>query len=152
MAEPPGGTATPGSDAPGPDAPAGTAGAEDTGAAGPPRADGLRRHAGALRVVLVSLALVAGLFAFVFPTRAFLAQRAEVDRARERLALLRAENERIERETARLSDPAEIERIARERFGLVLPGERAFAVVPVPPSTTTTPPPGTPTPTAPPRR
>ena len=111
------------------------------------RRAGPRRGAAILRVSLVSLALIAGLFVFVFPTRTYLSQRADVQRAQERLDLLRAENARLEQETTLLSDPAEVERIARERFGLVRPGERAFAVVPAPPppvvATTTTAPPAT---------
>jgi cell division protein FtsB len=81
----------------------------------------------------VSLALIAGLFIFVFPTRSYLSQRSDVNHARARLDVLRAENARLEQETTKLADPAEVERIARERFGLVRPGERAFTVVPAPP-------------------
>lgn len=106
----------------------------------------MRRWGGPARVVVGSLVLVALLFMFVFPTRSVLAQRRQLDRARHDLAVLQTENERLGREAARLSTDEEIERIAREQFHMVYPGEQAYAVIPrrqgAPSPTTTTLPPG----------
>jgi cell division protein FtsL len=85
------------------------------------------------RLALGVLALVATLFLFVFPTRSYLAQREAVDDARERVEVLREQNDRLEAELRRLQTPSEIERLAREQYNMVLPGERAFTVVPAPP-------------------
>lgn len=92
----------------------------------------MRRFGAPVRAVLASLVVVGVLFVFVFPTRAYLAQRAEIGQVRDDLESLREQNARLAEEAARLSDPAEIEKIARERFHLVRPGEQAFAVVPAP--------------------
>jgi cell division protein FtsB len=80
----------------------------------------------ALAVVIV----VAVLFVGVFPTRTFLNQRAAVARAEEQLRVLTAENERLDDRVDALNTPDEIERLAREQFELVMPGERAYVVVP----------------------
>lgn len=92
----------------------------------------MRRWGGPARAALASVLLAALLLLFVFPTRSWLAQRDDIGRARHDLEVLQTENERLSRESARLSTPSEIERIAREQFHMVRPGERAFAVVPAP--------------------
>ena len=69
-------------------------------------------------VVLVGL-----LFVFVYPTRTFLDQRDETNKARAQLAVLQAENARLAQESKRLSTDSEIERLARQKYGLVKPGE-----------------------------
>ena len=65
------------------------------------------------------------------PFRQILNQRSAVDAAEDRLAALEAANEQLEDEIAALKTPVEIERRAREDFGLVRPGETAYLVVPV---------------------
>jgi cell division protein FtsB len=92
----------------------------------------MRRFEAPVRVVVASIVVVGALFVFVFPTKAYLEQRSEIDGVRADLATLREQNERLVEEAARLSDPREIEQIARERFNLVRPGEQAFAVIPAP--------------------
>lgn len=94
----------------------------------------------ALRVTLASLVLVAFLFLFVFPTRTYLSQRGETNGVRAQLGLLRDQNGRLQQEAERLQSDAEIERIARDRYNLVKPGERAYAIIPgeVPEEPTTT--------------
>lgn len=87
------------------------------------------RLAGAL---IASVLFVGVLFVAVFPTRSYLAQRASVHRARQRLAAMDHENRRLQREARRLTTPAEVERLARERYGLVRPGEVAYAILPAP--------------------
>ncbi|MCU1427347.1 MAG: hypothetical protein JWL83_1347 [Actinomycetia bacterium] len=93
---------------------------------------------GPARFAIASLVLVAVLFLFVFPTRSFLAQRHQIASAQQDLNVLRAQNARLEKEAARLNTNAEVERIARQEYHMVLPGETPYAVVPAPSTTTTT--------------
>ncbi len=88
------------------------------------------------------LLFVAFLFVFVFPIRSLLAQRQETAAVHDRLELLRDQGDRLADEAERLQSDAEVERIARERYNLVRPGETPYAVVPVPETAapTTTPP------------
>jgi cell division protein FtsB len=79
----------------------------------------------AVAVVIV----VAVLFVGVFPTRTFLSQRAAVARAEEQLRVINAENERLDGRVDALNTPDEIERLAREQFELVMPGDEAYVVV-----------------------
>jgi cell division protein FtsB len=94
------------------------------------------------RVLLAGMVIVALLFAFVFPARTLLAQRQQTQNERKRLELLREQTRKLEAETRRLQNDAEIERIARDRYNFVRPGEHPYVVVPPPtsgpaPSTTT---------------
>ena len=93
--------------------------------------------------VVGALALVGFLFAFVYPTRTYLAQREQIGRAEDRLTVLRQQTAALERETKGLGGDAEIERIAREQYGLVRPGETPYVIVP-PETTPTTAPSTTP--------
>jgi cell division protein FtsB len=97
-----------------------------------------RRLPRALWPAVVSVVLVGVLFLAVFPTRTYLAQRASTSAAEERLRVLREENAALEARVDRLHRDDEIERIAREQYNLVRPGEEAYAVLPPPASTTTT--------------
>ena len=79
---------------------------------------------GSLLVSVVVLALAAA--SGIIPFRHVLAQEKSVDLAvRQRDALI-AENQRLEAQIAALETPAEVERLAREHFGLVMPGEIAY--------------------------
>ena len=80
---------------------------------------------------VVVLVLVVGfLFAAVFPTRTYLAQRAATRDANERIEVLREESAALEERVAELQSDEEIERLAREHYGLVRPGEEAYAILP----------------------
>ncbi len=82
---------------------------------------------------LLFVAVVGGVMAFaVFPTRTFLDQRDDLGAAEERIRLLDAENKRLESRVQKLHTEAEIERLAREQYSLVRPGEEAYAVLPAP--------------------
>lgn len=88
------------------------------------------------RVVLPlagSVVALAVLFVAVFPTRAVLAQRADLADARAELAAIEATNAELEARIEDLGTDAEIERIAREEYNLVYPGEEAYALLPAPP-------------------
>lgn len=79
-------------------------------------------------VVLVIVVLAA----YVFPTRTWIAQERHLDETAAALAELRAERSALESRIAELDSDAEIEELARSQFGLVLPGEEAYAVLPAP--------------------
>ncbi|NNF89114.1 MAG: hypothetical protein HKM97_11340 [Acidimicrobiia bacterium] len=67
------------------------------------------------------------------PFKQILNQRDAVSDAEDRYTALLSANERLETEIGALETPVEIERRAREDFGLVRPGEIAYIVVPVEP-------------------
>jgi cell division protein FtsB len=97
------------------------------------KADTGRRKA-TVRAALGSVVLVGLLFAFVYPTRTFLDQRSDTNRARAQLELLHTENERLAQEAKKLKSDSEIERRGRA-YGLVKPGERPFVIIPEPTTT-----------------
>jgi cell division protein FtsB len=84
--------------------------------------------------VLITVLFLGGLLGGVFPTRTWLAQRAATEGAEEQLAVLREQNEALEERARLLHSDAEIERLARDQYNLVRPGEEAYAVLPPPAS------------------
>ncbi len=84
---------------------------------------------------LVLLAVVAGAsYAFVFPTRTYLQQQHAIAAERQVVATLRSEDSKLAAEVKSLHSDATIERLARQEFGLVSPGQQAFSVLPSPPA------------------
>ena len=84
---------------------------------------------------LLLTAVLAGsaiLFAGVFPFRQILASNRAVEVAEGKLEALQAETLVLEGRIAALQTNQEVERLAREQFGLVMPGEIGYVVV-VPP-------------------
>ncbi len=82
---------------------------------------------------LVAAVVVVGLaFLAVFPTRTYLSQRRDLENTEQRLAVLSRQNQELNGRVARLNTDAEIERLAREQYNLVRPGEEAFAILPPP--------------------
>ena len=79
-------------------------------------------------VLLVSLGLVAS---GVLPVQQYLERETQVVDARDRLEGLREENRILEEDAAALLTDQEIERIAREQYGYVQPGEIGYVVVPL---------------------
>jgi cell division protein FtsB len=109
----------------------------------------VRRRRALLVATLGGLVLVGLLFAFGYPTRTFLQQRTQIHATERHLADLRRATASLDRQSRQLQSDAAVERIAREQYGLVRPGETPYVLVPaVPPSTTPT----TPTTTSPPAR
>ncbi len=76
-------------------------------------------------LLLVALAVT---LAGIFPFRQILSQERAVSFTEQKLQVLEQENARLDTEIERLQSPIEIERLARERFGLVRPGEVGFVV------------------------
>jgi len=90
----------------------------------------VRRRRSVIITIMLGLALVAFMFVFVLPTQTYLSQRDQIDRAEERLDVIRRETAELRRDTERLEGDAEVERIAREQYGLVRPGETSYVIVP----------------------
>ncbi len=88
-----------------------------------------RRRTLSSLMALVALVAVVITAAGIFPFRQIVADRRSVSLAQEQLLALREENARMEVEVAVLASDVEVERLAREQFGLVRPGEVAFVVV-----------------------
>ena len=99
-----------------------------------------RRVGRALWPVLATLGLVLVLVLAVFPTRTFLAQRSATASAQEQLSVLREQSAALEARAEHLQDDVEIERLAREHYNLVMPGEEAYAMLPTAAPPTTVPP------------
>ena len=78
-------------------------------------------------VLLVSLGLVT---TGVLPVQQFLERESQVGDAQATLDLLQAENAVLDEEAEALLTDQEIERIAREQYGYVKPGEVGYVVVP----------------------
>jgi cell division protein FtsB/cell division protein DivIC len=97
---------------------------ERTAETAPPRR---QRWGWVLAVVLLgALALtVSG----ILPFRQLVSQQRQIDRTQDQLAALQQENEVLSEDIEMLGTDAEIERIAREQYGLVKPGEVAYVVV-----------------------
>jgi cell division protein FtsB len=97
-----------------------------------------RRRAIALRASVATIVVVGLLFVVVFPVQAWMRQRADLRTSERRLEVIHKERVQLERQAAELKEPGEVERIARALYGMVRPGEQAYAAVPGPATTTTT--------------
>jgi cell division protein FtsB len=81
------------------------------------------------------LGLVGVLMLAVFPARALVAQHAERRQLAGNIRDLHARNQSLEGRAAALQTDTEIERLARQHYNLVRPGEEVFdIVVPDPPA------------------
>ena len=79
---------------------------------------------------LVGLVILAVFVFGVFPTGSYVEQRSELHDAERELAELQAENADLESRVDRLESDAEIERVAREDFGMGEPGEESYLILP----------------------
>ena len=80
-------------------------------------------------LLLVGLAIV---LAGVFPFRQLIAQARLVENTQAKLEVLVAENQLLQEEIDAAATPTELERIAREQYGMVRPGETSYVVEPGP--------------------
>ncbi|HRW39675.1 MAG: septum formation initiator family protein [Acidimicrobiales bacterium] len=92
----------------------------------------VRARRRAMAGLVVGVLFVGVLLFGVFPTRQWFDQRRETADAEAELAAVRAERAEVAKEQERLQTPEEIERIAREDFGMVEPGEEAYNILPAP--------------------
>lgn len=90
-----------------------------------------RRQAGSLIVFAISLLVV--LYLVAVPARNYWNQRADTADADGSLNALQTEIDELEARSTALEDPAEVERLAREEYHYVYPGEEAFVVLPAAP-------------------
>lgn len=81
-----------------------------------------------LLVASALLALVVTLG--VLPVRTWMHQRAEIDRATERLEELQTDYLALEKQVSLLDSDDEVERLARENYDYVFPGEESYRVLP----------------------
>ncbi len=88
------------------------------------------------RVLLWGVLVVGGiafLFAFVYPTRTWIQQRRDLNAAEQRLEVLQRSTQQLKQRNDRLDSDAEVERRARDDYGMVRPGETAYVLVPAQP-------------------
>jgi cell division protein FtsB len=76
-------------------------------------------------LLLVALAIT---LAGIFPFRQIIAQERQVDQTQAQLDALLEESRSLEQRVAALQTDAEVERLAREQYGLVRPGETGYIV------------------------
>ena len=93
---------------------------------------GVGRWVRPLLLAAAAVATIAALAVYVFPTRTWLDQRAALAETSAELRELEAERSALEQRVAELDSDDQIEEIARSQYGLVLPGEEAYAVLPAP--------------------
>lgn len=86
------------------------------------------RHAAVLAMVVCAMVLSVSV-----PLRTYLSQRAELAAQEREIERLSGEIEWQKKRKAQLSDPVQIEAEARERLGMVRPGETPY-IVQVPPT------------------
>ena len=78
-------------------------------------------------LVLAGVALLA-----VLPTRAWLGQRRQLSARTTELVELQERNAKLSEQLDHLRSPQAVDEVAREKLGLVRPGEKAIAVLPAP--------------------
>jgi len=83
----------------------------------------LTGRAALLVIVLTVLAVF-----FTVPVREYLSQHSRIAELERQAGTLEQENAGLRVEMAKLYDPAELERLARECLGMVGPGEIAFVM------------------------
>jgi cell division protein FtsB len=93
----------------------------------------------AVRLLLLAVASGAIVFLFVLPGRIWLAQQRDSSVAQRQLRVLSRENAALQKRASQLQNTAYIAQIARQQYGLVMPGEQAYVILPPPPTTTTVP-------------
>lgn len=98
-----------------------------------------KQHRRAPLIAVLLLVALSITLAGIFPFRQVIAQQRQVDNTRGKLDALVDENAALEDQIAALQTGPEVERLAREQYGLVNPGETPYAVVQ--PDVETAPPP-----------
>jgi cell division protein FtsB len=95
----------------------------------------------AVRWALLALVVGVIVFLFVLPGRIWLGQGRAATVAHHQDSALTRENAALAKRVAQLRNRAYIEQLARQEFGLVMPGEQAYALLPPTTPPTTAPPP-----------
>ncbi|MEM7339806.1 MAG: septum formation initiator family protein [Actinomycetota bacterium] len=76
----------------------------------------------------LALAMLAGLA--VLPARTWLSQRDDLNETRDELEQIEADVADLEAELAELQTDSAVERMARENFDLVYPGDESYRILP----------------------
>jgi cell division protein FtsL len=84
----------------------------------------------AAKVLFLAMTAVGVLLLFVFPARTLLDQRHQISTTESHIASLRRENTQLSSRIKSLSDPTQIEQIAHQQYGLVIPGQKAYTITP----------------------
>ncbi len=84
----------------------------------------------AVRVLLGLVTLAAVLLVFVFPVRTLIDQRDQMAVAEHRIKGLSAENQRLAQQVALLQTNSYIEQEARDKYGLAMPGDHVYEILP----------------------
>lgn len=92
----------------------------------------------AVRALLVAVVAGGILFLFLLPARTWLEQSHAMSAAQRRVSVLSQENAALTNRVNQLHSTAYIEQVARQQYGLVMPGEKAFGIL-LPEATTTVP-------------
>jgi cell division protein FtsL len=96
---------------------------------------GRRRVAGLTsRGMLLSLVLFVLAVTAIYPLRQYVAQQGRIEQLQAKQAALDAANQRLERERARLRDPAYVDQLAKQELQMVEPGEQPWLVTGTPPA------------------
>ncbi len=84
----------------------------------------LTSRAAVLAVVICAIAL-----SLAYPVREYIAQRRQIDQLQAERQVILVQLHRLEREQQRLSDPAYVEQLARDRLHLCMRGETCYVVI-----------------------
>ena len=79
---------------------------------------------------VAALVIVSGLLTVVgvLPASTYTRQRRDTSALSARLAAIQADNASLQHQVRRLRSDTEIARLAREQFGMVLPGQEVYAI------------------------
>jgi len=88
-----------------------------------------RKHRWGWVLAVVLLSALALTVSGVVPFRQLIEQRRAVEENRQQLIALEEENRLLEDDVAALYTDDEIERVARDQYGLVRPGETGYVIV-----------------------
>ncbi|HEY1324151.1 MAG TPA: septum formation initiator family protein [Streptosporangiaceae bacterium] len=81
-------------------------------------------RAAVLAVVICAIAL-----SLAYPVREYIAQRRQIDTLQAQHAMLAAQLHRLEQQQQRLTDPAYVEQLARDRLHMCLRGETCYVII-----------------------
>jgi cell division protein FtsB len=86
----------------------------------------------AVKITLSLLLLFGVMYMFVFPAHTYLVQKSDIAVQERVVGILTRENATLAARRSALQTRSAIEQIAREEYGLVMPGQQAFMVLPSP--------------------
>jgi len=91
----------------------------------------------AVRLLLVAVTVAGIVLLFVLPGRTWFAQSRAAAAAQRQETALSRENAALTKQVSLLQNPAYIGQLARSEYGLTMPGDEAFGVLPptAPPTT-----------------